>query len=259
MQFKPHFQQTSQQISHFYPILIAPISVNSALLRKDAMKIEHSTILITSAGNFMGRAVACHFASLGALLIIADSNSDALAETDRLCSQLNNNVISFELKDQSSESICHLFHAIDDKFSHGIDVLINNYTDVALPSLFTPHQNHCSFQLTELATTLFTYGQFAAQHMRDHNKEGVIINLGYHEHSQQDKTVESSTALLAGLTKSWAKELNPFNIRIGGVAPRFSSTSSELNFNLINQELIKNTEYILENDYFNGRIIEATA
>ncbi|PQJ88787.1 SDR family oxidoreductase [Aliivibrio sifiae] len=223
------------------------------------MQIEHSTILITSAGNFMGRDVAYHFASLGACLIIADSNHDGLNETHRLCRQINSNVISFQLKDQSLESIQHLFHAIDREFSRGIDVLINNYTDVALPSLLAPYEDECPFQLTELAATLFTYGQYAAQNMRDHCKEGVIINLGHHKHSSQKQYLDNSTALLAGLTKSWAKELNPFNIRVGGVAPRLSNEFSYPNINLINQELIKNTEYILQNEYFNGRIIEATA
>ncbi|WP_375322112.1 SDR family oxidoreductase [Aliivibrio logei] len=223
------------------------------------MQIEHSIILITSAGNFMGRDVAYHFASLGACLIIVDSNHDGLNETLRLCRQINSNVISFQLKDQSLDSIHRLFHSIDKEFSCGIDALINNYTDVALPSLLAPYEDECPFQLTELAATLFTYGQYAAQNMRDHCKEGVIINLGHHKHSSQKQYLDNSTALLAGLTKSWAKELNPFNIRVGGVAPRLSNEFSEPNTNLINQELIKNTEYILQNEYFNGRIIEATA
>lgn len=223
------------------------------------MQIEQSTILITSAGNFMGRSVACHFASLGASLIIADSNHDDLIETHRLCRQVSSTVISFPLKDHSLESIHHLFHSIDEEFNSGIDVLINNYTDVVLPSLLTPYNKESPFQLTELAETLFTYGQYAAQNMRNHCKEGVIINLGHHKYSSEHQYLENSTALLAGLTKSWAKELNPFNIRVGGVAPRLSNEYSEPNINLINQELIKNTEYILQNDYFNGRIIEATA
>ncbi|MGR6861165.1 SDR family oxidoreductase [uncultured Aliivibrio sp.] len=223
------------------------------------MQIEHSTILITSAGNFMGRSVAYHFASLGAYLIIADSNHDDLADTHRLCRQVSSNIISFPLKDQSLESIHRLFHSIDEEFSAGIDVLINNYTDVALPSLLTPYNKECPFQLTELAATLFTYGQYAAKNMRHHRKEGVIINLGHHKYSSEQQYLENSTALLAGLTKSWAKELNPFKIRVGGVTPRLSNEYSEPNINLINQELLKNTEYILQNDYFNGRIIEATA
>jgi NAD(P)-dependent dehydrogenase (short-subunit alcohol dehydrogenase family) len=223
------------------------------------MQIEHSTILITSAGNFMGRDIAYHFASLGASLIITDSNQDDLNETYRLCDRINSNVVCFPQKDRSLESIHRLFLTIDKKFSRGIDVLINNYTDVALPSLLAPYNKECPFQLTELAATLFTYGQYAAQNMRDHCKEGVIINLGYHQHSTQEQYQDTSTPLLAGLTKSWAKELNPFNIRVGGVTPRLSNDNSEPNTNLINQELIKNTEYILQNEFFNGRIIEATA
>ena len=95
--------------------------------------------------------------------------------------------------------------------------------------------------------------------MRKHKKEGVIINLGHHQNVNQPCSLDNSKALLTGLTKSWAKELNPFNIRVGGVTPRLFNKVSAHTVNLINQELIKNTEYIVENDYFNGRILEATA
>ncbi|MGN2616397.1 SDR family oxidoreductase [Aliivibrio fischeri] len=223
------------------------------------MQIKHSTILITSAGNVMGRSISCHFASLGAYLIITDSDAEALNETHRFCSQLTSNIVSYQLEDQSQESIRHLFHAIDNEFNNGIDVLINNYTAVTLPSLLDSQSQNSPFQLTELATTLFTYGQFAAQNMRYHKKEGVIINLGYHNDLAHLHQADNSTALLAGLTKSWAKELNPFKIRIGGVTPRITNNDTVPNLSTINQELIKNTEYILANEYFSGRIIEATA
>lgn len=223
------------------------------------MQIKHSTILITSAGNVMGRSISCHFASLGAYIIITDSDASALNETHQLCNQLTSHVISYQLPDQSQESIRCLFHTIDNQFLHGIDVLINNYTAITLPSLLDPHDPKSQFQLTELASTLFSYGRFAAKNMRDHKKEGVIINLGYHNDFTQSDQAENSTVLLAGLTKSWAKELNPFNIRIGGVTPRICNRDEAPNLNSINQELIRNTEYILANEYFSGRIIEATA
>ncbi len=222
------------------------------------MNIEYSTILITSAGNFMGRAIACHFSSLGASVIITDSERNNLNETYRLCQQLNADVVSYELKDQSAVSISDLFNTIEKECSNGIDALINNYADVSLPSLFSHQQNCSPSQLIELPESLFSYGQFAAQHMRRCNKKGIIINLGHYNFSSQKPDPVHSTTLLAGLTKSWAKELNPFNIRVGGVTPCFASLTSESNVHLLYQELIKNTEYILENDYFNGRIIEAT-
>ncbi|AZL85062.1 SDR family oxidoreductase [Aliivibrio salmonicida] len=223
------------------------------------MKIEHSTILITSAGNTMGRAISCHFAALGAHLIIADSNLSDLDKTHQICSELGTDVVSYQLKDESTDSIRHLFHAIDEEFGSGIDVLINNYIDVTLPSLFDTQTNDSPLLLTKLASTLFNYGQFAAQNMRKHKKEGVIINLGHHQNVNQPCSLDNSKALLTGLTKRWAKELNPFNIRVGGVTPRLFNKVSAHTVNLINQELIKNTEYIVENDYFNGRILEATA
>ncbi|MFA0252814.1 hypothetical protein AB4480_25705, partial [Vibrio sp. 10N.261.45.A4] len=61
-----------------------------------------------------------------------------------------------------------------------------------------------------------------------------------------------------GLTKSWAKELNPFDIRVGGILPSVHHSRHDdyqNSFANIREELIRNTEYIVSNDSFNGRVM----
>ena len=56
-------------------------------------------------------------------------------------------------------------------------------------------------------------------------------------------------------TQSWAKELTPFNIRVGGVVPTVEHDNTH--WAEVQDELIRNTEYIVSNDYFSGRVMAA--
>lgn len=64
--------------------------------------------------------------------------------------------------------------------------------------------------------------------------------------------------MVSGFTQSWAKELTPFNIRVGGVVPQVESANDEaVHWSEIREELIRNTEYIVANEYFSGRVMSA--
>ena len=74
------------------------------------------------------------------------------------------------------------------------------------------------------------------------------------------------------MTVTWAKELSRYNIRVAGIAPGFCNTRMVANIKpeirdkiistiplrrLGEPEEIGNTAlYILQNDYYNGRILE---
>ena len=66
------------------------------------------------------------------------------------------------------------------------------------------------------------------------------------------------TALVAGFTHSWAKELTPFNIRVGGVIPSLNYSTEDVDkrqWAQVQDELVRNTAYIVANDYFSGRVV----
>lgn len=91
------------------------------------MDIRNSVILITSAGSGLGSTLAVHFTSLGARVVVADTDSIALLDTVKRCRTLSDGIYYYPLPDHSSESIQSLFNYIDERFPNGVDVLINNY------------------------------------------------------------------------------------------------------------------------------------
>jgi len=169
----------------------------------------------------------------------------------------------YHLADHSAESIEELFDYIDQNFEQGIDVLINHWPSLPLPSLISEGRNSEDFakRLTGIASSLYSYGQVTARRMRKHNKKGVIVNLTTNQELGQFDGLENVSAMITGLTQSWAKELTQFNIRVGAVIPMcyHLSKTDYGRWAQVQDELIRNTEYIVANDYFNGRVMAAEA
>ncbi len=93
--------------------------------------------------------------------------------------------------------------------------------------------------------------------MRQHQVKGVIVNVIFYGDAKNDSGIENATCMVAGFTQSWAKELMPFNIRVGGVVPMNASNKRKEHWAEVKDELIRNTEYIVANEYFSGRVMSA--
>ncbi|AJR07985.1 short-chain dehydrogenase [Photobacterium gaetbulicola] len=225
------------------------------------MNIAHSVILITAAGSPLGKALSLHFASLGAKLALVDERQHALGQTLQACQAVGASCQSYLIPDLSERTIATLINNVHQHFGR-IEVLVNCWVGSELPSLLSPSSvDQFSRSMSEKATPFFTFGKQTAHYMRDHNCPGVIINLAANEDCQHNYIHSGSKAIVSGLTQSWAKELAEFNIRVGGVVPltidcpcnnHHHKLSSPLQY-----EIARSAEYIVANDYFNGRMIEA--
>lgn len=223
------------------------------------MDIKSSVILITSASSPIGSMLATHFVKLGAKIILCDREPLGLAETYRSCYSISNQVAYFHLHDCSPESIECLLDMAEQRFGRVPDVLINNLPSAPLPSLVG--EIPCDNFIQELTTTtysLFNFSHACAVRMRQRQTRGVIVNVVCEHALQHPAQMDSTNSMLSGFTQSWAKELTPFNIRVAGVIPQFSCANDEvINWCEAREELIRNTEYIVTNEYFSGRVMSA--
>ncbi len=227
------------------------------------MDIRNSVILVTSAGTALGCTLATHFLKLGAQVIVADTDRALLLETIKRCREIVSEVDYYHLPDNTSSSIEALFDHIDQHFSDGIDVLINHWPSQPLPTLIDEDRTNQDFAecFTGVVSPLYSYGQVTARRMRQHNTQGVIVNLTSSQTQNTNDDMNNMSAMVTGLTQSWAKELDQFNIRVGAVVPSHQRISrcEHGNWARIQDELIRNAEYIVANDYFNGRVMAAEA
>ncbi len=224
------------------------------------MIIKNSVVLITSAGTSLGTMIALHFAKLGAQVVLCDTNPSSLLASYRRCREVTELVDMVEIKDMTLPSVESLFDAIESKLGRSPNVLVNHWTSLPLQSL-TGNLSSSNFiqQFSMLASSLFMFGQVAAERMTQH-QSGVIVNVVAQEPDQYQSDLDNTTSMVTGFTKSWAKELKAHNVRVGGVIPVTThSYHVSANWSQMQDELTRTTEYIVSNDYFSGRVVSTEA
>ncbi|MGO1295812.1 MAG: SDR family oxidoreductase [Vibrio sp.] len=220
------------------------------------MKIQGAVVLITSAGSVMGRMLSLHYAELGARLVLCDHQPRRLEETHALCSALKASTISYTLSTTPTDDIDALLEYVEQTYKQAPNILINHWPNSAPPSLLiTAEQTDaCLAQWRLMTHNFFVFGQRCAQRMCQSCNPGVSINTVSFSRISDEYATDSANAMLMGFTQSWAKELMPYHIRVGGVIPHSQGEQFQHHDYA---ELTRHTEYIVANDYFSGRVVTA--
>ncbi|MDP5253753.1 MULTISPECIES: SDR family oxidoreductase [unclassified Vibrio] len=222
------------------------------------MELKNSTVLITFAGSDLGRNIANHFAQTGATLILCDTHKDRLEHIFKQFQSKGKAVYAMPVKDFTTPSLQYLFDCIEQEVEQCPNVIVNCWTASPLSGLNDPLAERFVEPIAQTAAYFQAAGHVAAQRMRAVGNQGVIVNVLSYENHSDTKGIESIGALVSGLTSSWAKEMAPYNIRVGGVIPAPTHQGDPIDSHYwacIQQELTRNAEYIVTNDYFSGRVV----
>ncbi|RUO44382.1 3-oxoacyl-ACP reductase [Aliidiomarina taiwanensis] len=247
------------------------------------MQISDSVIVITGGAQGLGRAMAENFAGQGASLALLDMNTEQLNEAKRACESAGAKVVrTYEVNVTDEEAVKSTFQAVDADFD-GMDVLINNAGILRDGLLIKckdgevthkmPLQQWQSVVDVNLTGT-FLCGREAAAAMAKRGRKGVIINISSVARAGNfGQTNYSATkAGVVALTVTWAKELGRYGIRCGAIAPGFIETpmTAVMKPEAVERalamvplsrwgqpsEVADSARFIIENDYFSGRVIE---
>lgn len=247
------------------------------------MQIQNSVIAITGGAQGLGRAMAEHFAERGAKLALIDMNQEVLTEAVQSCEKLGAaEVRSYVLNVTEEASVEAGFAQIDTDFS-GLDVLINNagilrdgmlikYKNGELTHKMSLHQWQSVVDVNLTGT--FLCGREAAAVMAKRERGGVIINISSVARAGNvgQTNYAATKAGVVAMTVSWARELGRFGIRCGAIAPGFIETpmTQAMKPEAVERalamvplkrwgqpaEVADSARYIIESDYFSGRVIE---
>lgn len=247
------------------------------------MQIKDSVIVITGGAQGLGLAMAEDFAKQGAKLALIDINGDVLGEAQEQCEKLGAaKVVGYEVDITDEESVETVFEQIQQEFD-GIDVLVNNagllrdgllikFKDGELKQKM-PLQQFQSVLDVNLTGT-FLCGREAAAQMVKAGKKGVIINISSVARAgNMGQTNYSATkAGVVAMTVTWARELGRYGIRCGAIAPGFIETpmTAQMKPEAVDRalsmvplkrwgqpnEIAHSARYIIENDFFSGRVVE---
>ncbi|WP_043321029.1 SDR family oxidoreductase [Microbulbifer sp. HZ11] len=246
------------------------------------MNVEKSVVVITGAGQGLGRSMAVYLAQRGARLALLDVNQQGLDESVAACEAVGAEAKSYVVDVSSEDAVDHCFEAVSADFG-ALDVLINN-AGIMRDGMLLKVKDGKVTERMSLAqwqsvidvnlTGVFLCTRAAAGIMAEKGGGGVIINISSVSRAGNmgQTNYSASKAGVATMTVTWAKELARFGVRVAAIAPGFIGTDMvaqmrpEILDSLVKQvplrrigepdEIASTVSFIIENDYLTGRVVE---
>ena len=182
---------------------------------------------MTGGGRGIGKAIARRFVEAGARVVIASRKLEVLEATVREFAELPGEVSAIECHVGRQEQLEHVVRETETRFGP-IDVLVNNsatnigqgpalqVTDVMLDKMVEVNVKSC-LRLVNLVVPK----------MMERKSGGSIINIASIAglEPQPGGLLYSFTkAGLLMMTRSWAREFGPHNVRVNAIAPGLIQT-----------------------------------
>ncbi|MCG6375592.1 SDR family oxidoreductase [Vibrio fluvialis] len=245
------------------------------------MNLRDSVIVITGAGQGLGQMMAVTLAQAGADLALLDMNEQGLLDTQKQCHMLSAKAIYYVMDVTNEAQVVKTFEDIVIDFGH-VDRLINNAGILRDGLLVKVKDGQISKMSLEQFDTVmnvnvtgtFLCGREAALKMIETKRKGVIINISSVARAGNigQTNYSASKAAVATMATSWARELARYGIRAAAIAPGIVHTAmaDQMKPEAIERlkqmvpvgrmgepgEIAHAAKYILENDYFTGRVLE---
>ena len=243
------------------------------------MKLETVRALVTGSASGLGFCFALELARAGATVVAVDLNETGLRQLETESKQ---SIVTSRLDVSDEAAVTSFVRDTAERFG-GFNVLVNNAGILRdgllvqkerswikkLPT--TPWKQVLDVNLT--GPYLLTR-EVAADIIKREIRESVVVNISSISRAGNpgQSNYAASKAGLDACTRTWALELAASGIRVAGIAPGLVDTpllahiSDEAKATLINgiplgrigtpYEIWLALKFIIECDYFTGRVIE---
>jgi len=246
------------------------------------MKIERAIIAITGAGGGLGAAMATRLAKKGARLALIDFQPDGLDTLKAELALPEEDCRAYLCDVSDEEQVDQVFEDISRQFG-GLDVLVNNagITRDALMLKFKDGERLSRMSLEAWnavinvnLTGVFLCGRAAVEQMVIAGNGGLILNISSISAAGNmgQSNYSAAKAGVAAMAVTWAKEFARYGIRVNAVSPGFIGTEmvramkpealaklqAMIPAGRIGEpyEIAHTIQYLVENDFVNGRNIE---
>lgn len=246
------------------------------------MELRDAVIAITGAGQGLGREMALELGGHGARLALIDLNEDKLKETLGLLKEQGAEGRYYLANVSQEADVESTFDQIVGDFGQ-LNGLVNN-AGITRDGLLVKAKDgqvekkmslsHWQQVIDVNLTGVFLCGREAAAKMAAAGKGGVIINISSISRAGNMGQTNYSAAKsgVVAMAVTWAKELARYGIRTGAIAPGFIETdmTAAMPDEVLDKicagiplrhmgqptHIAQSVRFIIENDYFTGRVIE---
>lgn len=190
------------------------------------MRLQEKVAIITGGANGIGAATAKKFVEEGARVVIVDLNEEVMRESCDTLNQISpNSTTSFKADVTDRAAIEALIDYTHQKYGK-IDILVNNAGITLDAQLVKMTEDQWDKVIDVDLKGVFNVGQLTAKYMKEQGG-GVILNassiVGLYGNFGQTNYAASKWGVI-GMTKTWARELGKYGIRVNAVAPGFTKT-----------------------------------
>ncbi len=243
------------------------------------MKLSEQVILITGGASGIGRHLVQDLHPAAGELVVLDRDAQALEELGTSLPRVERYLCDVT----SSEDVGRAIDAIYGAGSKGVTVLINNagiiHSEPLVSLLRDGDKRHGaeSWHQTIDANlnSVFYMSAAVVARMIAKRTKGLLINISSIAASgnRGQSAYAATKAAVNALTVTWSLELGPVGIRSAAIAPGFvdcPSTRKALSDEHVHRwakqtplgrlgrlnEVAHAVRFIVENDFFNGRVLE---
>ncbi|MBN1367363.1 MAG: SDR family oxidoreductase [Dehalococcoidales bacterium] len=192
------------------------ISINSLL------SLVNRRAIVTGAAQGLGLAITKRLSEAGAAVLITDINETAAAKAAGEIRETGKSAWAFSC-DVSSESQVKSMVDFAVKQMGGVDILVNNAGIFPRTAVLDTTAENFKKVLDVNITGTFLCSRYAGKSMIEQGKGGSIINLasidGIHPSYPGMSAYDSSKGGVIMITRSLARELGQYDIRVNAIAP----------------------------------------
>lgn len=195
-------------------------------MQRDLFLLDNKTALVTGASRGIGEAIAKTLACHGAQVILASRKLDDLKRVEDEIIKAGGKAASIPCHTGEMAQIHQLFDEIKQKYNR-LDILVNNAaTNPFFGDVLSADEKAWDKTFAVNMKGVFFISQQAAKIMKDQGG-GVMVNVASINAIRPApfQGIYSITkAGIVALTKSFAKELAPLNIRVNALLPGLTDT-----------------------------------
>ena len=246
------------------------------------MNINNKNIVITGAARGLGKAMAIYLADCGACITLLDLDSEDLHNTAEEIKHMGVSTLALPTDVSDEEQVIRAISESSRQLGP-IHALINN-AGILRDGLLVKARNgsiisKLSYDQWQAVINVnlsgvFLCGREVAANMIEQGTHGVIINIASISRAGnfgQSNYAAAKSGVVA-LTVTWSKELARYGIRTAAIAPGMIATEmtnsmkpealEKMNAAIpagrmgTPEEIAKTIRFIIDNDYFNGRVLE---